>query len=70
MGAPYLARFLRDVGYREALFVVSTEPKNGEDGAVESHISQKTSEMWGTHRSFVRTESPGHNLMGNLSYAS
>jgi hypothetical protein len=45
----HLARFSRDVGYREPLFMVSTEPRNGEDKTVVSHISQKTSEMWGTH---------------------
>jgi len=61
-GAPYLARFSRDVGfhgcppvtlYWQQVFmsmVIYTLYAQGPK-VVESHISRKTSEMWGTRHS-------------------
>jgi Flp pilus assembly protein TadD len=46
-GAPYLARFSRDVGDREPFCSLSIAQKNRRLSAVVSHISRKTSEMWG-----------------------
>ncbi len=60
LGAPHLARILRDVGYHGTKLHASKDEsrvKSYGDRAVVSHISRKTSEMWGTRRSLVRTES-------------
>src|SRR5271165_1793951 len=51
LGAPYLARFSRDVGYHEPQPFASRDEsrlKSRKDRPVVSHISRKTSEMWGT----------------------
>src|SRR5580692_1497095 len=48
LGAPHLARFSRDVGYHEALTRLFRSTKNPRFSAVVSHISRKTSEIWGT----------------------
>ena len=53
MGAPHLARFSRDVGYDGSLLLTLTDVCSSQSepwGFAESHISRKTSEMWGTHR--------------------
>ena len=50
-GAPYLARFSRDVGYHEPwLFLSDLQTRHG-GVSVVSHISRKTSEIWGTRLS-------------------
>ena len=48
MGAPYLARFWRDVGLTNVDLKLWIECKSLGVKAVESHISRKTSEMRGT----------------------
>jgi hypothetical protein len=53
MGAPHLARFLRDVGYHGGTPVSFLVYLQKTLRFVVSHISQKTSEMWGTHGSVV-----------------
>jgi hypothetical protein len=47
-GAPYLARFSRDVGLTNVDLKLLIGVKSLGVKAVESHISLKTSEMWGT----------------------
>ncbi len=49
LGAPYLARSLRDVGYHRGKPQAFGPPIGSvRSSVVESHISQKTSEIWGT----------------------
>ncbi len=48
LGAPYLARFLRDVGFHEPYLLAFDTANIVDRAVVESHISQKTSEIWGT----------------------
>jgi hypothetical protein len=52
LGAPHLARFSRDVGFHCPI-LATVESRSNLEGeklrSVVSHISRKTSEMWGTH---------------------
>jgi hypothetical protein len=56
VGAPHLARFSRDVGVKDVTLKLSIGLKSFGVRAVESHISPKTSEMWGTRRSWMGDE--------------
>jgi hypothetical protein len=56
----YLARFSRDVGFHEpespaceSSAEAEEKVKNIESNSVESHISRKTSEIWGTQVRFM-----------------
>src|ERR1700679_3786821 len=50
MGAPHLARFSRDVGFHSSTPAILSLHGQPTFRPAESHISRKTSEMWGTHR--------------------
>ncbi len=51
-GAPYLARFSRDAGFHCSFPLTSRFIRRTESTSVESHISRKTSEIWGTRPLF------------------
>src|SRR5258708_4682486 len=61
-GAPYLARFSRDVGYHGSRRSLPVKGKTRWCSAVVSQISRKTSEIWGTRDWVARTDSRPQDL--------